>query len=203
VSFTVVQSGANSGFSGSVTFGSTVTAGNLLIIFDVTNSSGDTCSASGNSCTQAAYSAGIGGNFHAVFFLPNCPSGVTGATISGTSPFAVGYIEVSGAATSQSPATGTATGTGTWNVTNPGASSSDFTVYGFTYSTSNAGTAFSDGLTDHVASNFGQFSYTTTSSNSTTASSVTNWAAAAASFTPAAAAAAAVPYLISQNTGFF
>jgi hypothetical protein len=193
VAWSVVQSGANTGFSGTVNFSQATTADNLLIIIDVSNSAGDTCASGGNPLTQGAYSASSGGNFAAVFYLPKCPGGLTSATVTGTSVFAVGYIEVSGADTSQSPATGTATGTGTWNVANPGGSAADFTVFGFTYGNSNAGTPFSDGLTDAVVSNFGQQSYTTTASGSTTASSATNWAAAAASFTPAAAAAGPSP----------
>lgn len=191
MSFSVVQSGANASGT-TVNFSQATAAGNLLIVFDITNGAGNTCTSGANSLTNAAYSSGFGGAFAAVFYLANCPSGLTSATVSGTGPFAIGYMEVSGAAASPTVTAGTggSNSAPSWTLANPAADATQFTVFSFTYNANNSGTAFSDGFTDTACSNFGQFSWTTTAGGSSaTMSSSAAWAGAAASFTAAAGGA--------------
>lgn len=187
--FSVVQAAGAAAGNTTVTFSQATTAGNLLIIFDTTNSAGDTASASGHAATLAVYTPLYGSNsYHAIFYIPNCPGGLTTATVSGTSPYTVGYMEVSGADTSPTVTTGqngSNTPVTTWSLANPAASSSQFTVFGLSYDVSNGGTPHSDGFTDYLLSNFGQFSYTTTAGASAGSfGGGDHWAGAAASFTP-------------------
>lgn len=189
MSFTVVQAAGAAAGNASVTFSKAITPGNLLIIFSVTNSAGDTCTSGGHSLTLAVYSALYNNDYHAIYYLPNCLGGLTSATVSGTSPYTIGYMEVSGVSPSPTvitQTTGSSVAVTSWSLPNPAGSTADFTVFGLSYNAANGNVPWPDGFTDFLCSTFGQFSYTTSAGPSNATYSPSNtWAGASASFNAA------------------
>ena len=198
MAFTVLQRGAASPASATVTFGSPTTAGSCLIVVAVSNVGGGGCTAktAAGAVTPlmgAQYGAGHNGDWAGIWFLPPAANhgGLTSATVAGG--YEAGFLEVTGTAgypqiLAGYTAAGNATASTTFTCANPGASAANFTVFAYGYDVSNGGTALSDGTGNaQVLSNYGQYSYTLTAAGSSGTMTSRTYDCAAVSFAPASA----------------
>jgi hypothetical protein len=184
---TVVQYGTAT--SGSVTLSQPTTQGSMLLIFCVSNQVWGTAYGTlGSSQVAAAccrYTAGHNNDFTGVWFIGNCPAGITAVSVTGT--YSVAYVEVLGLSPGANPiinsgSGGSATAGTSFSLTNPGGVPA-FTVYAYGYDVNNGGTPFADGTgNQHLNSNYGQISWTTGTGNSSGTMTSGTWDGCAVSF---------------------
>ena len=192
MAFSVLQKGAGAASSTHVTFGSATTAGSCLIVLTVSNIAAGGCTAGGNTLMGGAYGAGHNGDYSGIWYLPDNPGGITSAQVTGC--YAVGYLEVTGTAgypqiLAAAATGGNSTAVTSYTITNPGASTSNFTVFCVAYDANSGGTPHIDGSTGATAlGGYGQFGYTTLAGNATSGTipaQTYDWCAV--SFAPATA----------------
>ena len=195
VAYRVYQSGGGGAATQAM---AATTAGTTLIATSTSANVVGTCTATDGTHTytlsQAVYTAGHGGGYTGVYFLPNCPAGLTSVTVAGAQT--VGFYEVGGLDL-VTPVAGVTTGgsasTTSFSCASAATGPNQFSVFMMCYSASNGGTARTTGLSgDFITSWYAQEAYRIgTTAPSGTLSGTGSYDCAMVAFNPAGTTAGA------------